>query len=232
MEEYLIKSLPTLLGIQERGLPIDYDQSTLEFVLATVGTLTSPAHGDETATIVQWQAAHLLNNIDPDVLRGLLSKLPGASSEIGGIPIIESYMNLLLLLTEEDSGKQWITRIPYDQEDRRFLIDQVEPLLRARKRFNEFCVPKLYQYGLARDEDNNLGIDYMLLDFIDGEQTSMWTEKFPAWGNKEQILDQLADIYMEFFSKPAAYEDRLQLRSMWRSQITCSPLTHTRRQLR
>lgn len=214
MEEHLTKPLPTLSDVQEEGLPIDYDQKILESALANVGTLTSPTNGDDTATIIQWQAAHLLNKIDPDVLRGLLSKLPGASSKIGDIPIVKSYMNLLLLLTEEDSGKQWITRIPYDQEDRRFLIDQVEPLLRVRKRYHGFRVPKLYQHGLARDEQNMLGIDYMLLDFIDGEQMSLWTESYPAWEHKEQILGQLADIYVEIFAKPASYEDRLQIRSM------------------
>jgi hypothetical protein len=216
MEEYLTRPPPTMSDIQEEGLPIDYNQKTLEFALAKIGTLTSPANGDDFATIIQWQAAHLLNKIDPDVLKGLLSKLPGASSKIGEIPIIKSYTNLLLLLTEEDSGKKWITRVPYGQEDQRFLIDQVESLLRVRKRFTGFRVPKLYHYGLAGDETNKLAIDYMLLDFIDGEQMPMWTETHPTWEQKEQILDQLADTYMEIFSKPVSFEDRLELRSMWR----------------
>lgn len=232
MEECLTKPLPTLSDIQGQGLPIDYDKTTLESALANAGTLTFPANGDDTATIIQWQAVHLLNKIDPDVLRGLLSKLPGASSQVGEIPIIKSYMNLLLLLTEEDSGKQWITRIPYDQEDRRFLIDQIEPLLRVRKRFGGFRVPKLYQYGLARDEENKLGIDYMLLDFVDGEQMPLWTENYPAWEHKEQILDRLADIYTEIFSRSASYDDRLQIRSMCLVRLCYLLLIYDRRQLR
>lgn len=42
----------------------------------------------------------------------------------------------------------------------------------------------------------------------------MWTEIFPAMTQKQQILEQIADMYLEMFSKPVTYKDRLVLRSM------------------
>jgi len=42
---------------------------------------------------------------------------------------------------------------------------------------------------------------------------NMWTETFPTWEQKKQVLTQLADIYMEMFGKPVTYEDRLLLNS-------------------
>lgn len=214
MEEYLTKPLPTLSVVREEGLPVDDGQQTFKSLAFGEEASNSPSTEDDMTTLViQWQAANLLSRVDPDALKGMLSKIPGASHKIGEIPIIKSYTNLLLLLHEEDSEKQWITRIPYDQEDRKFLIDEVEPLMRVAKRFTGFRVPRLYQYGLAKDQKNRLAVDYMILDFIDGRQMPMWTENYPAWEQKEQILEQLADIYIEWFSKPATYDDRLVLTS-------------------
>lgn len=42
----------------------------------------------------------------------------------------------------------------------------------------------------------------------------MWTEIFPAKNQKEQILEQIAGIYLDMFSKPVTYEDRLVLTSI------------------
>ena len=53
----------------------------------------------------------------------------------------------------------------------------------------------------------------MLLDFMDGRQMPMWTESFPAWEQKKQVLEQIADICMEIFIKPVVYEDRLVIES-------------------
>lgn len=41
----------------------------------------------------------------------------------------------------------------------------------------------------------------------------MWTESFPAWEQKLQVLEQIADVYIEMFSKPVTYQDRLVLKS-------------------
>lgn len=141
-----------------------------------------------------------------------MPKLAGAFCEIDKVPIITSYMNMLLLLHEKDTNMQWITRIPYQQEDAEFLPEQVEPVVRARKKFS-FKVPYLYHYGLAKDPDNPLGMDFMLLEFIDGRMMTMWTETFPTWDQKKQVLAQIAGIYIEMLSKPVTYEDRLVLDS-------------------
>ena len=41
----------------------------------------------------------------------------------------------------------------------------------------------------------------------------MWTEVFPAMNQKQKILEQIADMYLEMFSKPVMYKDRLVLKS-------------------
>ena len=215
MEEYLNKPLP-LLPIDSDSISID--ARSIRSIASSTGPFTTPTSIDDTQQIIQWQAAELLNALDIDVLIHRVPRLAGSFKEIERVPVIRSYMNMLLLLQEKDTQKQWITRIPYDQEDRRFLIDQVEPLIRASKRFN-FRVPKIYHYGLAKDKENDLGVDYMLLDFMDGHQMPMWTKNFPSNNQKHQILDQMTDIYLEMFSKPVSYDDRLRLTSMFSDRI-------------
>lgn len=209
MEERLTAPLPLLdLDLDGKSL----SEKSRKSIASTTGPFTTPGLTNDTQIVIQWQAAELLNRIDTSILVNKVPKLAGAFCEIERVPIIKSYMNMLLLLQEKGTDKQWITRIPYSQEDKEFLTDQVEPLIRVNKRYS-FRVPYLYHYGLAKDPSNELGIDYMLLDFIDGRQMKMWTETFPAWDQKKQVLDQLADIYLEMFSKPVAYEDRLKLDS-------------------
>lgn len=208
MGQRLYNPLPEL-----QLLPHDHDQETLEVASPDTGSLATPKVTNDTAIVIQWQAAQLLNKIDHHALVKLVPRISGSFCEIDRVPIIKSYMNMLLLLHEKDSNKQWIARIPYDQEDEEFLVDQVEPLIRASKRFKSFRCPRLYHYGLAKDEKNPLGMDFMLLDFIDGRQMPMWTETFPTMKQKRQVLEQVADVYMEMFANPATYEDRLILKS-------------------
>lgn len=212
MEDRLSRPLPLL--------PLDPENSetaSVDSVLSSNGPWTTPRRPkDETQIVIGWQAAAILNRIDTDVLIHKVPKLAGQFHEIEHVPVIKSYMNLLLLLQEKGTEKQWITRIPYHQSDREFLTEEVEPLMRVKKKF-KFRVPYLYHYGLAKDPNNDLGVDFMLLDFIDGDQMKMWTETFPAWGQKLQVLEQIADVYIEMFSKPVTYQDRLVLKSEFRA---------------
>lgn len=210
MEERLSAPLPLL--------PLDDDRKSLstgsiKSVASTTGPFTTPGAPNDTQLIIHWQAAELLSRIDKNVLVNHVPKLAGAFCEIEQVPIIKSYMNMLLLLQEKNTNQQWITRIPYHQEDQDFLIDVVEPLIRVNRKYT-FRVPHLYHYGLAKDRMNGLGMDFMLLNFIDGRQMPMWTNTFPAWEQKKRILDQVANIYLEMFSKPVTYSDRLILNSM------------------
>lgn len=207
MEERLSAPLP-LLPINQESL----ESSSIRSVPSATGPFTTPGRTDDTQTVIQWQAADLLNKIDSEVLVRKIPRLAGSYCEIEQVPIIRSYMNVLLLLQEKDTGKQWVTRIPYKQQDSRFLIDQVEPIIRVRKRF-KFGVPYLYHYGFVEDEEFAIGVDYMLLEFMAGRQMLMWTETFPRMEQKNQILEQLTDIYMGMFTTPVTYSDRLQLRS-------------------
>lgn len=164
MEERLSAPLPLL--------PLDGDSKSIssrsfQSVASTSGPFTTPKQSNDTELVINWQAADLLQQIDINVLINKIPKLAGSFSEIEQVPIIKSYMNLLLLLQEKDTGKQWITRFPYYQEDASFLIDQVEPLIRVNRKFS-FRVPYMYAYGLAGDPRNELGVDFLLLDFIDG----------------------------------------------------------------
>ena len=217
MEEVLSAPLPLLpLNIDEVNAEEEGNlqvPQTLRHVPSQTGPLTTPGIVDDTQTVIQWQAAELLSIIDIDTLIYKVPRHAGSYQEIDRVPIIKSYMNVLLLLQEKASEKQWITRIPYLQEDHRFLVDQVEPLLRAGQRFKTFRVPRLYHYGLAKDKMNDLGIDYMLLDFLDGRQMPMWTETFPCKAQKTSILEQIARIYIEMFSQPVTYHDKLVLNS-------------------
>ncbi|KAK5949512.1 hypothetical protein OHC33_009505 [Knufia fluminis] len=180
MEDRLSAPLP-LLSIDQESL----ESSSIKSVPSTTGPFTTPGPTDDTHTVIQWQAAELLNKINREVL----------------IKVFLSWQ-----------GPVWITRIPHQQRDSRFLVDQVEPFIRAKKKF-KFGVPYLYHYGFAEDEENAIGVDYMLLDFMAGRQMLMWTETFPTTEQKKQVLDQLADIYMEMFTKPATFADRLALRN-------------------
>ena len=69
---------------------------------------------------------------------------------------------LPLLLHKKGTITQQITRFPYKQEDSKFLPEQVEPVIRARKKFlfKVFC---LYHHGLTKDPCNPLGLEFMLL---------------------------------------------------------------------
>ena len=164
MEEILSSPLPLL--------PLDGDtrsiSSSVPSLLSSTGPLTTPTYHDDPQLHISWQAALLLQQIDTDVLIHKVPRLAGTFSEIEKVPIIKSYINLLLLLQERDTGKQWITRIPHYQEDSTFLIDQVEPLIRVSKKFS-FRTPYMYGYGLSRDPKNALGVDFLLLDFIEGK---------------------------------------------------------------
>ena len=206
MEERLSEPLPLLA--------LDNDRTSLlpPRRASTTGPFTTPGTPRDTQDVIQWQAATLLNRLDTNVLVSFVPKLAGACCEIDRVPIITSYMNMLLLLHEKHTNMQWITRFPYEQEDPKFLPEQVEPFIRAQKKFS-FKIPYLYHYGLAKDPGNPLGLDFMLLEFIDGRMMNMWTETFPTWEQKKQVLTQLADIYMEMFGKPVTYEDRLLLNS-------------------
>lgn len=160
MEDRLSAPLPLL--------PLDTETASLVSSQSSNGPWTTPrGHRDETEQVIAWQAAEILNQINIDVLIHKVPKLAGQDNEIQRVPVVKSYMNVLLLLQEKDTDKQWITRIPYNQSDRDFLVEQVEPLIRVNKKF-KFRVPYLYHYGLAKDPNNELGVDFLLLDFIDG----------------------------------------------------------------
>lgn len=169
MEETLSAPLPLL--------PLDTDSRSVSArsllsIASTSGPFTTPKPINDTELIINWKAADLLRQIDSNILINKVPKLAGSFGEIEQVPIIKSYMNLLLLLQEKDTDKQWITRFPYYQEDATFLIDQVEPLIRVNQKFS-FRIPYLYAYGLAGDPQNQLGLDFLLLDFIDGKQAQL-----------------------------------------------------------
>ena len=133
MEERLSAPLPLLpLELNQEGLEV---KSVRSFA-STTGPSTTPGTPNDTAAVIHWQAAELLSAIDTDVLISRVPKLAGSCCDIEQVPIIKSYMNMLLLLQEKDTEKQWITRIPYFQEDKAFLTDQVEPLIRVNKSSN------------------------------------------------------------------------------------------------
>ncbi|KAK5105146.1 hypothetical protein LTS08_001420 [Lithohypha guttulata] len=211
LTETIIEKMEDRLSAPLPLLALDSDTVSLRSVSSSTGPFTTPGEAtDDTELVIHWQAAELLNRINIDALLHKVPKLAGSDCEIERVPVIKSYMNVLLLLQEKDTDKQCITRIPYCQSDRDFLIDQVEPLIRVNRKFS-FRVPYLYHYGLAQDPENELRVDFMLLDFIDGRQMKMWTESFPAWEQKRQVLEQIAEIYLEMFSKPVIYKDRLVL---------------------
>lgn len=171
------------------------------------GGLETPTTVEHIDTIIHWKAAEVIARLDQSALERLVSRIPGSYRKIRRRWVIRSWQNLLIFFHERESDKRWVVRIPYKQEDKHFLEDEVLPLKRVSRMFPNFRKPTLYRWGLASDPDNEIGFNYMLLDFIDGAQMPSWTEDFPCIEQKERLLAQLCDIHIQILTRPVKHSD-------------------------
>ena len=148
------------------------------------------------------------------VNRDALLKL--ASSWAGGLPCqlddrppVIAVGYVLLLVVFPSSGKRWLARIPFDQDDS-FVEFCVRPLEYLAHHHSHVPAPRIHGYvdgGSGSDRD--VGVAFMMMDWIPGETMNPWDPLDPPAAAKDKLLHFIADFMLDMIAKPAVKGDIL-----------------------
>ncbi|KAL4807723.1 hypothetical protein BDV18DRAFT_158928 [Aspergillus unguis] len=176
---------------------------------------TTPLSNNEYATTIHTEIEILREKLNDDALRKSASELNGGlGCEIEHPPAwgrgsLMGCANYHARLRFAGNGSTWLIRVPrvngaISQQLIDYLIRSEYAMLKFLETTN-VPAPRAFGYGIAGDEDNKVGLSYILIEEMPGKP---WNGQGPHGkrsadnNDKEKIWNGLADILIELKRHP------------------------------
>jgi aminoglycoside phosphotransferase (APT) family kinase protein len=104
-----------------------------------------------------------------------------------------------------DDNVKWLARFRLartsspPQEARRWILQSEAATMTYLQRYTCIPTPKIFDWACESDPGNSLGVDYILMEKLDGKPLD-WQAATPQ--QKEKVMQQLTDIFIEIERRP------------------------------